>query len=190
MPSARATVVDAWTRDTLDAFTDTLIPGTKRYAGDTAVAGAAPGPGGADAGFTDLLLHPALALAPVLPGIATVLNTRAASYAVTRGIWLPPWLPAFVALSYSRRTAVVSDLFQPSDVDRQLWSVMALLSSLAFDAAAHLSTRQAIAEGHPGLLFLGFPPPGPDGLWRYPDHSYRRVLAAVHPHTTAEGSPP
>lgn len=184
-----AAAASSWTVDTLDAFTDTLIPGAKRYPGDTAVAGAATGPGGAHAGYLTLLTDPRTGLAPLLGAIADLLNARAVSYAVLHGIWLSPFQPAFVGLTYPHRSAVVAGLFQPSDLDRTLWVVMALLSSLAFDTAAHRPTAQAVRSGHPGLAFIGFPQPDPDGLWRYPQFSYRRVLATTHPDTTAEGSP-
>lgn len=73
--TASAATWDA-TVDTLDAFTDTLIPGAKRFPGDTAVAGAADGPGGADAGFISLITDPRTGLAPFLDAITATLNTR------------------------------------------------------------------------------------------------------------------
>jgi hypothetical protein len=60
---------------------------------------------------------------------------------------------------------------------------------LAFHTAGHLSTAEAVRSGHPGLAWIDFPAPDPDGLWRYPEFSYRRSLAAVHPATTATGQP-
>ena len=45
-------------------------------------------------------------------------------------------------------------------------------------------------EGHPGLAAIGFPAPDADDLWRFPEFSYRRVLANKHPRTTGKGSPP
>ncbi|MGN9778099.1 DUF5987 family protein [Micromonospora sp. H33] len=184
-----AAALPASTVDTLDAFTDTLIPGAKRFPGDVAVAGVAAGPGGADAGFLTLLTDPRAGARPLLPAIATLLNARAWGYALSRGIWLTPLLPAFVALPYRHRSAVVARLFQRDDPDRDLWAVLALASSLAFDAAAHLPTAQAVRDRHPGLATLRFPPPDPDGFWRHPDSSYRRALADRHPDTTPEGSP-
>lgn len=172
---------------TLDAFADTLIPGEKRHSGDVAVAGAAAGPSGASAGFRTLLM--AMDLGMTLGAISTLLNARATAYALTHGILLPPGLMPFVALRYRDRTAVVSRLFQPSDLDRDLWVVMALLSSLAFDAAAQMTTVDAIRLGHPGLTYLDFPTPDNDGLWRYADYSYRTVLADEHPRTTPGGQP-
>lgn len=181
--------VDGWTAATLDAFADTLIPGEKRYPGDTAVAGVTSGPSGASVGYLTLLTTSEAGIAPGLSGVAALLNARASAYAITRGILLTPWRPAFVALSFSHRSTVVAALFQPSDPDRDIWSVMSLMSSLAFDAAAHMPTRDAAASPHPGLAWLRFPAPGADGLWRYNEHSYGRVLADSHPLTTTEGHP-
>lgn len=184
-----AAAVPASTADTLDAFTDTLIPGAKRFPGDVAVAGVAPGPGGADAGFLTLLTDPRAGARPLLPVVAALLNTRAWGYALSQGLLLSPLVPGFVALSYRHRSAVVARLFQRDDPDRDLWAVLALASSLAFDAAAHLPTARAVRDRHPGLATLNFPAPDPDGFWRYPDFSYRLALADRHPYTTPEGSP-
>jgi hypothetical protein len=74
-------------------------------------------------------------------------------------------------------------------VDRPVWQILALVTGLAFDTAAHLDTRQALAAGHPGLTWLRFPAPDADGLWRFPQFSYGRVLADSHPATTPSGSP-
>lgn len=183
-----AHALDSWTIETLEAFADTHIPGAKRFASDRAVAGAATGPGGAHAGFIALLTQPELGLTALLPGIAITLNGKALTYAASKGIYLSPLLPAFVALSYKHRTAVIDGLYQYDILERRLWSIMAFMVSLAFDCAAHLPTAQA-ATNHPGLGFIGFPPPNPDGLWRYPDYSYRRPLANPHPATTPEGNP-
>jgi hypothetical protein len=60
---------------------------------------------------------------------------------------------------------------------------------LAFHTAGHLDTAAAIRAGHPGLAWLGFPAPDPDGIWRFPDFSYRSELAELHPLTTSTGNP-
>jgi enediyne biosynthesis protein E8 len=36
---------------------------------------------------------------------------------------------------------------------------------------------------------MGLARPDDDGLWRFPQYSYGRRLAELHPHTTASGSP-
>ncbi|MFC0626024.1 DUF5987 family protein [Kribbella deserti] len=188
-PAMSLTTTWSWTVQTLEAFTDTLIPGAKRYPGDIAVAGSAPGPGGADAGYLALLTDPAVGTSHLLGTVAGLLNVRATAYALNKGIILPSLYPPFVGLAFRHRTAVVHAAFGLSDPDRDLWVIMALLSSLSFDAAVHLHTRTALQQHHPGLRWLGFPDPGADGLWRYPEHSYRRVLADLHPGTSSGGNP-
>ncbi|MFS4092664.1 DUF5987 family protein [Streptomyces sp. AF1A] len=180
---------ESWTTQTLEAFADTLIPGGRRFAGDVAVAGAVTGPGAVQAGVVDLLHSPELPVAPLLAEIAALLDARAVTYAALRLIWLPPTHPPFVGLSFSHRTALVGGLFDPDDLDRPIWQVMSLLVGLAFDTAAQQDTVEALGQGHPGLTWLRFPEPDPDGLWRFPDFSYGRPLAALHPNTTASGSP-
>lgn len=186
---AAQAAAESWTVQTLEAFADTLVPGQRRFAGDLAVAGAVSGPGAVQAGVVDVLTSPALPLAPLLPEIAALLDARAVAYAATHLIWLPVTSPPFVGLSFSRRTDLVSGLFAPDTVDRPVWQILALVTGLAFDTAAHLDTRQALAAGHPGLTWLRFPAPDADGLWRFPQFSYGRVLADSHPATTPSGSP-
>ncbi|MFD9004212.1 DUF5987 family protein [Streptomyces sp. NPDC059582] len=187
--SAASAASAGWTVQTMEAFADTLIPGERRFAGDLAIAGAVTGPGAVQAGVISTLTSPDLPLAPVLPEIAALLNARAIAYAATHLILLPLTSPAFVGLSFGHRTALVRGLFGPEDPDRAIWQVLSLLTGLAFDTAAHLDTRQALTTGHPGLAWLDFPQPDPDGLWRFPTYSYGRALAAPHPATTASGSP-
>lgn len=188
-PPAAAAALGSWPVSTLEAFADTLIPGEKRSSSDRAVAGAAPGPGAVQAGVITLLSSPDLPLNPLLPGIAALLDARATAYAISRLILLPIDRPPFVGLSFDHRTAVVAGLFQSGDPDRAIWQLLSFLVGLAFDTAAHRHTAQAVAEGHPGLVWTGFPPPDADGLWRYPDHSYGTALATPHPATTPSGSP-
>jgi hypothetical protein len=187
--AASGQAVSAWTLKTMEAFADTLIPGERRYAGDTAVAGAVDGPGAVQAGVVTVLASPELPLAPFLPKIAALLNARALVYATTHLILLPITLPAFVGLPFRHRTALVRGLFQPEDLDRPVWQVLSLLTGLAFDTAAHMDTPDAVTSDHPGLSWLGFPRPGADGVWRYPHHSYGLALASPHPATTPSGSP-
>jgi hypothetical protein len=77
----------------------------------------------------------------------------------------------------------------PGNPERELWVSLAMFSVMAWDTGASKHTTDALAEGHPGLVTMGFTPPGQDGLWRFPDFSYRKVLATVHPHTTESGDP-
>ncbi|MFE9096815.1 DUF5987 family protein [Streptomyces sp. NPDC007264] len=184
-----AAASESWTTQTLEAFADTLIPGQRRFSGDVVVAGAVTGPGAVQAGVVSLLESPQLPVAPLLPAIAALLDARAVAYAALRLIWLSPTRPPFVGLSFSDRTALVGGLFGPDDPDRPIWQVMSLLVGLAFDTAGQQDTVEALGQGHPGLTWLRFPQPDPDGLWRFPEYSYGRPLAELHPNTTASGSP-
>lgn len=174
---------------TLEAFADTIVPGEKRHSHDHAVAGAAEGPGAVQAGAVELLRLPELGLGPLMPALATLLHTEATAYALSRGKILPPTRPAFVALDFDDRTRLTAKLLGPDAVDQQVWVLLALFASVAFDTAAHLHTTTALAQRHPGLAWLRFPAPDADGLWRFPTYSYGRRLAREHPHTTAGGHP-
>ena len=188
-PAEAATTLGAWSTQSLEAFADTLIPGQRRYPGDLAIAGAVTGPGAVQAGALTVLTSPDLPLGPWLPEIAALLDTRALAWAATHLLWLTPGWPPFVGLPFQHRTALLTGLFDPDDLDRPIWQTLALLVGLAFDTAAHQPTTTALATGHPGLAWIGFPAPNADGLWRFPQHSYNRPLADLHPHTTASGSP-
>ncbi|MDL4820289.1 DUF5987 family protein [Actinomadura opuntiae] len=173
---------------TLEAFADTIVPGEKRAPDDRAVAGAAPGPGAVAAGALALLETPATGIADALDDYTAALDRHAAEHAARRGLDLDASVPPFVALPFAERTAVVRALTAPGHPEKDLWVLLALFSNMAFDTAAHMHTADAIAEGHPGLLALGFARPDEDGLWRFPQFSYRRALASVHPATDATGS--
>jgi hypothetical protein len=187
--SPGGTTSDAVTT-TLEAFADTLIPGQKRYDGDYAVAGAAPGPGAVQAGAVDLMWFPPAAIGPALPGLAALLNTRATAYAGRHHPVLDPTLPPFVALNFNDRTKLLLTLLDPAAEDYLVWWALAAMPFLAYHTAGHLHTVDAVRNGHPGLRAIGFPQPDADGLWRFPQFSYRRRLARSHPKTTSSGSPP
>lgn len=174
---------------TLEAFADTIIPGARRWPGDHAVAGAATEPGAVAAGAIDLLRTPATGITAGLPHLAQALNAHAATYAADRGLTLDEGIPKFVALSFDDRTALVRQLLTPGHPEKDGWVLLALFSNMAYDSAAHMSTTDALAANHPGLLAMGFTKPDADGLWRFSEHSYGRVLARPHPDTTASGSP-
>ena len=186
-PAEAASSPGPLTRDTLEAFADTIVPGQKRFPGDQVVAGAAPGPGAVQAGAIAVLTMPELPLGPLLPGLAAGLNAAATAYAAAHLLLLDPALPPFVALPFRHRTALAAQLLGPGAGDR-LWTLLAAIASLAFDTAASLHTADA-AGHHPGLVYLRFPLPGADGFWRFPEFSYRRDLAKPHPGTTPSGSP-
>jgi enediyne biosynthesis protein E8 len=174
---------------TLEAFADTIIPGEKRSPQDRAVAGVAEGGGAVAAGALELLHLPATGVTAGLDYLAGALNGHAGSYAAEQGLVLEAGVPAFVALPYRHRVAVVQRLTTPGHPEKDGWVLLALFSNMAFDVAAHLHTAEAIAAGHPGLRAMGFTAPDADGLWRFPEYSYGRELARPHPDTTPSGSP-
>lgn len=174
---------------TLEAFADTIIPGAKRWPGDRAIAGVAEGGGAVAAGAIELLETDAGGLAPALDELAKALNERARSYAGEQDVPLDDAVPPFVALDSEHRIALVQILTAPGNPEKQLWVNLVVFSNMAFDTGAHLSTTDAVAAGHPGLLTMGFAPPDADGIWRFPNCSYQRRLADPHPATTPSGSP-
>ena len=190
--SPRATAAPALpdpVTQTLEAWSDTMIPGVKRSAADRAIAGAAKGPGAVQAGAIALMNFPAVGLAPALPGLAAGLNAEATTYAATHGVVLDPTVPPFVSLPFAHRTALALQLLELGQPDQLAWYGLAGVAFLAFHTAGHLDTVTAVRTGHPGLTWIDFPQPNADGLWRYPVFSYRRVLARSHPRTTPSGSP-
>ncbi|ASO20950.1 hypothetical protein FHR81_001919 [Actinoalloteichus hoggarensis] len=181
--------LDRITTTTLEAFADTIVPGEKRAPDDHAVAGVAEGGGAVASGALALLNDPASGFGPALASLAGLLNEHADRFAAERGVALDETLPAFVALSYADRAALMLRLTAVDNGERDGWVALAMLSNMAFDTAAHLHTADAFAQGHPGLSILGFARPEADGLWRFRDHSYGGTPAATHPDTSPSGSP-
>jgi len=176
-------------RATLEAWSDTIVPGERRSRDDRAVAGAAKGPGAVQAGAWRLLNDPEVGLGPGLPALSAALNAEAVTQAARTGLVLDPTVPPFVALPFRHRTALAVRLLGGSGRDQVVWYALAALAMLAFHTAAHLDTVEAVRRGHPGLAWLRFPAPDGDGLWRYEHFSYRQRLAAPHPRTTRTGHP-
>jgi enediyne biosynthesis protein E8 len=174
---------------TLEAFADTIIPGEKRWPEDRAVAGAATGPGAVAAGAVELLETPAAGLVAGLDDLVQMLNKYALAHADTCDLTLDPAVPPFVALPFAERTALVRALTAPGHPEKDAWVSLALFSNMAFDTGAHMHTLDALAAGHPGMTTMGLAKPDSDGLWRFPQYSYGRRLADLHPHTTSSGSP-
>lgn len=173
---------------TFEAFADTIIPGAKRSPDDHAIAGVAPGDGAVAAGAATLLETPAVGLVDALDQLADDLNSHARRYAAEHGID-DQSLPAFVALPFEHRTTLIRQLTARGHPEKELWVLLSLFCNMAFDTGAHLNTAEALRDGHPGLLTMGFAEPDPDGQWRFRQHSYRRQLADRHPDTTPSGSP-
>ncbi|WP_018657669.1 DUF5987 family protein [Actinomadura flavalba] len=176
-------------RTTLEAFADTIIPGERRGPDDRSVAGAAPGPGAVAAGAVELLETPAVGIVDDLGVLAGLLNEHAELHARINDLVLDRDVPPFVALDFAERTALVRALVAPGHPEKDMWVSLALFSNMAFDTAPHLHTTDALDAGHPGLRTMGLFPPDADGLHRFPEFSYGRPLASVHPRTTPSGSP-
>jgi hypothetical protein len=165
---------------TLEAFADTLIPGEKRFPADRAIAGVVSGAGAVQGGAIKMMEFVGLQ-PPALNLLALTINLRAVLYAFINQITLDSTVPPFVALDFASRTALLFQALDPSDRDQPALSALAALSFVAFNTAGYLPTVDAIQQGHPGLAAIGFPPPNPDGLWRFPVLSYQQVLAKPHP---------
>lgn len=168
---------------TLEAFADTLIPSQKRFPGDRAIAGVVSGAGAVQAGAIEMMNFPPLGFQPALLGLALILNVYALLYALSHKIVLDPTVAPFVALDFASRTALLVTILDTDGPDRSAFYALASVSFVAYHTAGYLPTVVAIRDGHPGLAAIGFPPPDPDGLWRFPEFSYRRVLAVAHPHS-------
>jgi hypothetical protein len=175
---------------TLEAFSDTLIPGEKRSLEDRAIAGADVGAGAVQAGAIELMCSPAAGLAGFLPLLASVLNYEAETrFAASSGITDDLAVPPFVSLDFEQRTALLVELFdRPGPLNSLLFALSAVVF-LSYHTAGHLLTADALRDGHPGLAAIGFPEPDPDGLWRFPVFSYRRRLARKH-RRSRRGNPP
>jgi hypothetical protein len=175
---------------TLEAFADTIVPGEKRSADDWAIAGVVAGGGAVTSGAIELLEWDATGVSDGLTDLAGRLNEHARAYIAEHGLILdPPEAPPFVSLPFEHRTALAQRLLSRGHPEKEFWVLLTLFSNMAFDSAAHLHTAEAIAAGHPGLAAMGIARPDPDGLWRFPEYSYRRQLAQLHPDTTPSGSP-
>jgi hypothetical protein len=174
---------------TLEAYADTIVPGEKRSPGDRAIAGVADGGGAVAAGAIEVLETPAGGMASSLDDAVRALNEHAERYRKDNELDPDDSVPTFVALTSEHRTALVQELMAPHHPEKDLWIGLALFCYMAFDTAAHVHTTDALKQQHPGLTLMGFAAPDEDGLWRFPDYSYRRRLARTHPDTTPTGNP-
>lgn len=190
LEKTRAVVATRSVVETLEAFSDTLIPGAKRWPGDRAIAGAAPGAGAVQAGAIEMMQFPPAGIAPALAEFAALLDARAETYAAQHSIVLDPTVAPMVALDFDGRTELLLELLAPAHPDFEAWFALAAMPFLAFHTAGFLHTADAMRDRHPGLEAIGFPPPGRDGRWRFEEFSYRRRLAETYPGTSRSGSPP
>lgn len=184
-----ATELDASAVMTLEAYADTIIPGERRGPDDRAVAGAADGGGAVASGAVVLLASAEGGLGGMLDALVDGLNDHATRYAAEAGLPPDPSVPPFVALDFAHRTTLAALLMARGHPEQELWVSLAMFSVMAWDTAAATHTTEALAAGHPGLTTMRFASSDADGLWRFPEFSYRRALAPIHPHTTPSGDP-
>src|SRR3712207_2946575 len=104
---------------TLEAFADTIVPGTKRWPEDRAIAGVSHDGGSVAAGAIELLHSDAGGLSQWLGGLAAMLNGHAQNYASEKEIELDDTVPAFVSLDYDDRVALVLRLTAWEHPERQ-----------------------------------------------------------------------
>lgn len=180
---------------TLEALADTVVPGVKRHPDDVAISGLDDTPGAVEAGALDVLLDPATGLEDGVGEMADLLNVHARGRACGRArdgseeAGEPaPGLPEFVALDHEGRRELLTELTSHEHPERELWFLMALFCYMAFDSAPHLETAEAVRDGHPGLVHLGFLQPDSDGLWRAKAPTYGRPTARVRPGTDEFGN--
>ena len=166
---------------TFEAFADTLIPGEKRFPADRAIAGVVSGAGAVRAGAIEMLNFPPVGFQAALPGLALTINVLALLFAFEQRITLSLTVPPLVELDFASRTALLVKTLESNGPEQAAFSGLAAVVFVAYNTAGYLPTVVAIRNGHPGLAAIGFPPPDPDGVWRFPKFSYRRVLAQAHP---------
>lgn len=154
------------------------------------MAGVHPTPGAVEAGALSVLTDPATGIADGVGAMADALNARVRELDAPgrSDDGVEAGLPAFVALAYEERRAVLARLTSPDHEERELWFLMALFAYMAYDSAPHLDTAEAMRSGHPGLTQLGFAPPGADGLWRAERPTYGRSTALPRAGTDAFGN--
>lgn len=174
---------------TLEAYADTIVPGEKRWPGDRAITGVSTGGGAVTSGALDLLRWDATGIHDGLEDLAKLVNEHAVVYAAKTGLTLDTDVPAFVALDYDDRVALIVELTAIGHPEKDFWVLLSLFCNMAFDSAAHVHTDDALAAGHPGLTAMGITAPDADGLWRFQEAGYGRQLADLHPDTTPSGSP-
>ena len=139
------------------------------------------GPGAVQGGAIEMLNFAPVGFGPALPLVALALNVYAFLYALLNKILLDPTVPPFVALDFASRSALLTAILGGNGEDQRVFYGLAAVCFVAFNTAGYLPTVDAIQQGHPGLATIGFPAPNPDGKWRFPVFSYRRVPAKKHP---------
>lgn len=172
----------------LEAYADTVVPGRKRHPDDVAVAGVDDTPGAVECGALDVLTDPATGIEDGIGDMADLLDRRAVDWAAEHGE-----KPAtrFADLAYADRRRLVTLLTDPEEPERDLWFLVALFATMAYDSAPHLETADALDPAvtpASGLRAMGFFPPT-GGRWAFDRGGYGRPLARLHPGTDEHGDP-
>ena len=123
--------LDDVARTTLEAFADTIVPGVKRFPADRAIAGVCDEPGSVECGALELLADPASGVAAGLVPLSGMLNSHAVAYAERVGLALDTDVPAFVALEYDHRAALILELVAWGHPERDGWVLLAQFSTLS-----------------------------------------------------------
>lgn len=171
----------------LEAFADTIIPGQQRHDNDRAVVGVSDTPGAVECGALDVLTDPATGIEDGVGEMAELLDARAREFAAHRDLEVT----CFADLDYPLRRTLVARLTGTAESQKDLWFLLALFSTMAYDSAPHLETAEALDPSRTpvsGLREMGFRAPIA-GRWVFPHSSYERPLAPLHPGTTPNGDP-
>ena len=168
---------------TLEAYADTLIPGEKRFPADVAIAGVVSGAGAVQGGAIEMMNFAPVGFEPALPGLALLINLYALAYAICQRIVLDLAVPPFVALDFASRTALLVEILDPGgQTSPRSTGSRPFVSSHTTRRVTFQRWSQS-SDGHPGLAAIGFPPPNPDGVWRFP-----RVLVPARPRAGASAT--
>ncbi|WP_201848144.1 DUF5987 family protein [Myceligenerans indicum] len=172
----------------LEAFADTVVPGRKRHPDDVAIAGVDDTPGAVECGALDVLTDPATGIEDGVGDMADLLDRRAAAWADRHG-GRP--VARFADLGYPDRRRLVAELTDPAEPEKDLWFLVALFATMAYDSAPHLETADALDPAvtpASGLRAMGFFPPS-GGRWAFDRGGYGRPLARLKPGTDDHGDP-
>lgn len=171
----------------LEAFADTVVPGRKRHPDDAAISGVDDSPGAVECGAVAVLTDPATGIEDGVGEMAELLDVAAAHWATEHG----GAVERFCDLEHSERRQLVTRLTSQDEPAKDLWFLIALFSTMAYDSAPHLETEVAldpVATPASGMRSMGFRGPQ-HGRWQFPSHSYNRPLASLRAGTDKNGDP-